>query len=223
MDCTNFQQDELKRVGYYTYPLTEELKNITNFIFENIDTVYSNTNEQEINDVEIDLPLMKLKNCSFNLYDLFKDKVIEKYYVKDASIRCKKVSVQPYKSIQFEQNLQAYNDIINTYFQKINNKILHQEFYTIYYIIKYHPWPKKFHDLEIPRMGFHYDTSILSNVISNSEGLVLENNIISAIGLGVMLTGTDQSLFPQCFHGVAKRKINKTRYTIASFMIKGTC
>jgi hypothetical protein len=53
--------------------------------------------------------------------------------------------------------------------------------------------------------------------------LVLENNTISATSLGIMLAGADQSLFPQCFHGVGKRKINKKRYSIVSFMIKGTC
>ena len=223
MDCTNFQQDELKRVGYYTYPLTEELKNITNFIFENIDTVYSNTNEQEINDVEIDPPISEPITCQFPLYDFYKDNIVEKFYVKDTQVRCKKFSVSPWMFLKFKQNLQLYHKIIYNYFKKINEKIFKDEFIIIYYIIKYHLWPKEFHDLQIPRMGFHYDTSILTNLISSCEGLVLGNNTPPGSDLGVTLTGTGQSLFPHCFHGVNNKTICKTRYTIASFMIKGTC
>ena len=220
MDFTQFQLNELKKVGYYTYPLSKELKNITNFIFENNDSIYSNINEQEISDTEIDPPLIKTRACHFKLYDLFKDKVIEKYYVKDTSIRCQEVSAQPYKSIQFDQCLQAYNSLINTYFQEINEKVFQQEFYTVYYIVKYYPWPIEFHNLEIPRMGFHYDTSIISNLISNSDGLVLEKKTISPTDVGVMITGSNQSIFPHCFHGVIKRKINTTRYSIISFMMQ---
>ena len=221
MDFTQFQLNELKRFGYFTYPLSKELKNITNFIFENIDSIYSNINEQEISDTEIDPPLIKPKACHFKLYDLFKDKVIEKYYVKDTSIRCQEVSAQPYKSIQYDQYLEAYNSLINTYFQEINEKVFQQEFYTIYYIIKYYHWPKEFHNIQIPRMGFHYDTSMLTNLISSCEGLVLGNNTVPGSNLGVTLTGTGQSLFPNCFHGVNNDTIGKTRYTIASFMLKG--
>ena len=69
MECTRFQQNELKRIGYYTYPLPEELKNITNFIFNTVDSIYTDVDEQEINDYEIDPPLSKLSTCYFNLYD----------------------------------------------------------------------------------------------------------------------------------------------------------
>lgn len=220
MTFNETQLNRLRKFGYYIYPLSEELKNITNFIFENIDSIYSNINEQEISDTEIDPPLIKPKACHFKLYDLFKDKVIEKYYVKDTSIRCQKVSAQPYKSIQYDQYLEAYNSLINTYFQEINEKVFQQEFYTIYYIVKYYPWPIKFQNLEIPRMGFHYDPSIISNLISNSDGLVLEKKTISANDVGVMITGSNQSRFPHCFHGVNSETINKTRYTIVSFMLK---
>jgi len=223
MTFNETQLNRLRKFGYYTYPLSEELKNITNFIFENIDSIYSNNNEQEISDVEIDPPISKPIICQFPLYDFYKDNIVEKFYVKDTSIRCKKVSVQTYKSIQFDQNLQAYKDLTNTYFQIINSKTFQQEFYIIYYIIKYYHWPKEFHDIQIPRMGFHYDTSMLTNLISSCEGLVLGNNTVPGSNLGVTLTGTGQSLFPHCFHGVNNKTICKTRYTIASFMIKGTC
>jgi len=221
MECTRFQQNELKRIGYYTYPLPEELKNITNFIFNTVDSIYTDVDEQEINDYEIDPPLSKLSTCYFNLYDFYKDKSIEKFYVKNTSIRCKNFTVSPRMSLKFKQNLQLYHTFINDYFKKINEKIFKDEFIIIYYIVKYHPWPKEFHDIEIPRMGFHYDTSMLTNLISSCEGLVLGNNTVPCSNLGVTLTGTGQNLFPHCFHGVNNDTIGKARYTIASFMLKG--
>lgn len=221
MICTEFQQRELTRVGYYTYPLSTVLKNTTNSIFNTVDSIYTNIDEQEISDDEIDPPLSNLPACNFNLYDFFKDTSIEKFYVKDTSIRCKKFSVSPRKTLHFKLNLQIYNKFIYNYFNKINEKIFKDNFFVINYIIKYYPWPKEFHNLQIPRMGFHYDTSILSNLISSCEGLVLANNTIPNNDLGVILTGTGQSLFPHCFHGVNNNTISKTRYTIASFMLKG--
>lgn len=220
MTFNETQLNKLRRFGYYTYPLSKELKNITNFIFANIDSCYSNINEQEISDTEIDPFLIKSKVGHINLYNFFKDKIVEKFYIKNTSIRCKTISVSPQRSIKVKQHLQLYHNFINECFNKINEKVFQQEFYTIYYIIKYYPLPKYFHNLRIPRMGFHYDTSILSNLISNGEGLVLENQTKLNNDSGVMLTGTAQNLFPHCFHGVNSETINKTRYTIVSFMLK---
>ena len=221
MICTEFQQRELTRVGYYTYPLSKVLKNTTNCIFNTVDSIYANIDEQEISDDEIDPPLSNSPACRFNLYNLYKEESVEKFYVKDTSIRCKKFSVSPRWSLKFKQNFKLYQNFIHDCFKKLNEKIFKDEFFVINYIVKYYPWPKEFHNLQIPRMGFHYDTSILSNLISSCEGLVLANNTIPNNDLGVILTGTGQSLFPHCFHGVNNNTISKTRYTIASFMLKG--
>lgn len=221
MICTEFQQRELTRVGYYTYPLSKVLKNTTNSIFNTVDLIYANIDEQEISDDEIDPPLSNSPACRFNLYNLYKEESVEKFYVKDTSIRCKKFSVSPRWSLKFKQNFKLYQNFIHDCFKKLNEKIFKDEFFVINYIVKYYPWPKEFHNLQIPRMGFHYDTSILSNLISSCEGLVLANNTIPNNDLGVILTGTGQSLFPHCFHGVNNNTISKTRYTIASFMLKG--
>ena len=221
MICTEFQHRELTRVGYYTYPLSEEVKNTTNSIFNSVNSVYANIDEQEISDDEIDPPLSNLITCRFNLYNIYKEESVEKFYVKDTSIRCKKFSVNPRWSLKFKQNFKLYQNFIHDYFKKLNEKIFKDEFFVINYIVKYYPWPKEFHNLQIPRMGFHYDTSILSNLISSCEGLVLANKTIPNSDLGVILTGTGQSLFPHCFHGVNTDTIDKTRYTIASFMLNG--
>ena len=221
MICTEFQHRELTRVGYYTYPLSEEVKNTTNSIFNSVNSVYANIDEQEISDYEIDPPLSNLITCRFNLYNLYKEESVEKFYIKNTSIRCKKVSVSPRWSLKFKQNFKLYQNFIHDCFKKLNEKIFKDEFFVVNYIVEYYPWPKEFHNLQIPRMGFHYDTSILSNLISSCEGLVLANNTIPNRDLGVVLTGTGQSLFPHCFHGVNTDTIAKTRYTIASFMLKG--